>query len=211
MHESISNSDHQQLPRAPESPHKYSISLSPSSTSSECLSSASNLDDTPPSRFSSTEPGLLHTPVSILETNAMSSPPFSEEVVETDDIVCEPTKLSIGTIIKREAITLHDQYKHGNPLSSRQRKIMSNGLSSIFDVVDHSYTSQRKLFTSEEWQQIIQLFQNKHRIPDTSPLNPVLSTTLKISKSNLGIKGLYIEYELRGGLSKRLFNVYLSP
>ncbi|KAI8070668.1 uncharacterized protein B0P05DRAFT_474195 [Gilbertella persicaria] len=46
---------------------------------------------------------------------------------------------------------------------------MSNGLSSILDLVDQSYTSQRKLFTSAKWQQINQIFQNKHRIPDTSP------------------------------------------
>ncbi|KAG2221203.1 hypothetical protein INT45_000243 [Circinella minor] len=142
------------------------------STPSGRLSSAPKLNDTPPSLFSPTKSGLLHSPVPILETNAMS------EVVETDGIVCDTTKLSIATIIKREATNFHDQYKHGNPLSSRQRKIMSNGLSSILDLVDQSYTSQRKLFTSAEWQQINQLFQNKHHIPDTSPLNPTLSTTL---------------------------------
>ncbi|KAI8375335.1 hypothetical protein EDC96DRAFT_541290 [Choanephora cucurbitarum] len=180
---------------------KHATDTSPSTPSGR-LSSAPKLNDTPPSLFSPTKSGLLHSPVPILETNAMSSPPFSE-VVETDGIVCDTTKLSIATIIKREATNLHDQYKHGNPLSSRQRKIMSNGLSSILDLVDQSYTSQRKLFTSAEWQQINQLFQNKHRIPDTSPLNPTLSTTLKVIDATLkqtsNIKmGLLYLYKIYG-------------
>ncbi|KAG1138487.1 hypothetical protein G6F38_010524 [Rhizopus arrhizus] len=80
---------------------------------------------------------------------------------------------------------------------------MSNGLSSILDLVDQSYTSQRKLFTSAEWQQINQLFQNKHCIPDTSPLNPTLSTTLKVIDATLkqtsNIKmGLLYLYKIYG-------------
>ncbi|KAI8084413.1 uncharacterized protein B0P05DRAFT_453042, partial [Gilbertella persicaria] len=80
---------------------------------------------------------------------------------------------------------------------------MSNGLSSILDLVDQSYTSQRKLFTPAEWQQINQLFQNKHRIPDTSPLNPTLSTTLKVidamlkQTSNIKMGLLYL-YKIYG-------------
>ncbi|KAG2229328.1 hypothetical protein BDF21DRAFT_406640 [Thamnidium elegans] len=131
---------------------KHATDTSPSAPSGRLLS-APKLNDTPPSLFSPTKSGLLHSPILIIETNAMPSPPFSE-VVETDGIVCDTTKITIATIIKREATNLHDQYKHGNPLSSRQRKIMSNGLSSILNLVGQSYTSQRKLFTSAEWQQV---------------------------------------------------------
>jgi hypothetical protein len=39
----------------------------------------------------------------------------------------------------------------------------------------------------------------------------IITAETKNSKSSLGIKGLYVEYELRGGLGKRSINVYLSP
>ncbi|KAG2198818.1 hypothetical protein INT47_000734 [Mucor saturninus] len=113
-------------------------------TPSGRLSSAPKLNDTPPSLFSHTKSGLLHSPVPILETNAMLSPlPFSE-VVETDGIVCDT-----------------------------------------------------------KWQQINQLFENKHLIPDTSPLNPTLSTTLKVidatvkQTSNIKMGLLYL-YKIYG-------------
>ncbi|OBZ81716.1 hypothetical protein A0J61_10233 [Choanephora cucurbitarum] len=127
---------------------KHATDTSPPTPSGR-LSSAPKLNDTPPSLSLPTKSGLLDSPLPILEANAKSSHPVSE-VVETDGVVCDTTKLSIATIIKREAINLHDQYKHGNPLSSRQRKIMSNGLPSILDLVDQSYTSQQKLFASAE-------------------------------------------------------------
>ncbi|KAI9478249.1 MAG: hypothetical protein EXX96DRAFT_539369 [Benjaminiella poitrasii] len=129
----------------------------------------------PPSLFSPTKSGLLHSPVPILETNVMSLPPPFSEVVGTDGTVCDTTKLFISTILKWEAINLHNQYKHGNPLSSRQRKIMSNGLSSILDLVDQSYF----------------------------PLNPALRTTLKViddtlkQPSNIKMGLLYL-YKIYG-------------
>ncbi|ORE02538.1 hypothetical protein BCV72DRAFT_265133 [Rhizopus microsporus var. microsporus] len=96
---------------------KHATDKSPSTPSGR-ISSASKLNDTPPSLFSPTKSEQLHSPVPIIETNTILSPPPFLEVVETDDIVCDTTKLSIATIIKQEATILHDQYKHGTPLSS---------------------------------------------------------------------------------------------
>jgi hypothetical protein len=61
------------------------------------------------------------------------------------------TGLSIGTTIKRKAILLLDKLQEEKVLLPRERKIMSNGLSSILDLVDESYESQRSLFTAKEW------------------------------------------------------------
>ncbi|KAG1303051.1 hypothetical protein G6F64_010406 [Rhizopus arrhizus] len=57
---------------------KHATDTSPSTPSGH-LSSAPKLNDTPPSLFSPTKSGLLHSPVPILETNAMSSPPPSQK------------------------------------------------------------------------------------------------------------------------------------
>ncbi|KAL9546836.1 hypothetical protein MBANPS3_006471 [Mucor bainieri] len=130
-------------------------------------------------------------------------PPASSEVVETDHVVCDATHLSIATVIKREAILLHEQYQRGSLLSSRQRKIMSTGLSSVLDLVDQSYTSQRKLFTALEWQQINDMFKKKQPIPPTPSVNPVFTTTLQVIdaaiKKTSNIKmGLSYWYKIYG-------------
>jgi hypothetical protein len=56
---------------------------------------------------------------------------------------------------------------------------MSNGLSSILDLVDQSDPSQRSLFLSLEWNQINQLFKSKYDI-SVADLDPVLCSTWKI-------------------------------
>ncbi|ORX51956.1 hypothetical protein DM01DRAFT_1384216 [Hesseltinella vesiculosa] len=102
-------------------------------------------------------------------TAASSSLMSTSDIVESDSILCDLSLLSISTILKRKALLLHDKYQHGDPLTSRHRKIMSNGLSCILDLVDEAYASQRKLFTSTEWQKICKVFKDKHRSSRSCP------------------------------------------
>ncbi|CAO3641417.1 unnamed protein product [Mucor hiemalis] len=70
------------------------------------------------------------------------------ERVEYDGVYVGENDISVGTIIKRAAL----QYLHESKtrkLSARERKIMTNGLSSVLDLVDHSSSSQKSLFSNE--------------------------------------------------------------
>ncbi|CAO3595505.1 unnamed protein product [Absidia cylindrospora] len=162
-----------------------SISVEPSTSVESSTSAESSISvELSTSAESSTSvelPTLVEPSTSVKSAiPTTESPPLDPDLlVETDNILTDSSKLSIATIIKRKAIVLHDQYKHGNPLSSRQRKIMSNGLSSILDLVDQSYPSQRSLFLSLEWNQINHLFKSKYDI-SVVDLDPVLCSTWKI-------------------------------
>ncbi|KAI8979868.1 hypothetical protein BDB01DRAFT_836912 [Pilobolus umbonatus] len=72
--------------------------------------------------------------------------------VESDGIMIPNSIVSLGTIIKREALKLHQLYlQNPKQLTDRQRKTMTTGLSSILDLSDQSYSSQRELFDNDQW------------------------------------------------------------
>lgn len=55
--------------------------------------------------------------------------------VESDGIMIPNSTVSLGTIIKREALKLHSLYlQNPKQLTDRQRKIMTAGFSSILDL-----------------------------------------------------------------------------
>ncbi|KAG2202787.1 hypothetical protein INT47_004811 [Mucor saturninus] len=69
------------------------------------------------------------------------------KLVESDYVFITGCDISLGTMIKRAARQLHE---NNQPLSCRERKIMTSGLSSILDLSDDSFDSQRSLFTDEQ-------------------------------------------------------------
>ncbi|EPB90737.1 hypothetical protein HMPREF1544_02482 [Mucor circinelloides 1006PhL] len=74
---------------------------------------------------------------------------------ESDGVVIPNSVDSLGTIIEKEARQLHKLYSQNpNHLSNRDRKLMTAGLSSIPDLADQSHSSQRRLFSNEQWDYI---------------------------------------------------------
>ncbi|KAI8143170.1 hypothetical protein BJV82DRAFT_103049 [Fennellomyces sp. T-0311] len=98
---------------------------------------------------------------------------------EIDGIYVNASGPSVGTTIKREALYMNSQYKSGQKLTSRERKIMVAGMSSILDIADNSMESQRSLFSSSEWDLLSSYFNKKFRIK-TNPLPVFLDDTWTI-------------------------------
>ncbi|OBZ87050.1 hypothetical protein A0J61_04912 [Choanephora cucurbitarum] len=84
------------------------------------------------------------------------------ELVECDDVFVADSDLSVGTMIKRIACNLHE--KTDTTLTCRERKIMTSGLSSILDLSDDSFESQRSLFTDEQWTELHARYDTKFQI-----------------------------------------------
>ncbi|KAG1080294.1 hypothetical protein G6F42_023400 [Rhizopus arrhizus] len=64
-------------------------------------------------------------------------------VAESDNVFVSEQTASVGTVTKREAIEIHEKLLSKEALTARQRKIMTNSLSSILDLADNSLASQR--------------------------------------------------------------------
>lgn len=82
------------------------------------------------------------------------------EQVEYDEIFVKESNVSVGTIIKRAALEYFHESKT-RKLSVRERKIMTNGLSSILDLFDHSNSSQKSLFSNKAWTEIISYLKSR--------------------------------------------------
>ncbi|CAO3618345.1 unnamed protein product [Cunninghamella blakesleeana] len=93
--------------------------------------------------------------------------PFTPEILqlnEIDGIFLNSKAPSVGTIIKQNALLILKEYTNGAKLSTRRRKIMVAGLSSILDLSDNSNESQKSLFTYKEWQVLNDYFNKKFPI-----------------------------------------------
>lgn len=95
--------------------------------------------------------------------------------------------LLVGTITKRAAVKIHSELINGKSLTLRKRKIMTNGLSSILDISDNSFASQRSLFKEDEWEYIANYFSSKLNI--ILDLNSKLADSGIIISSTLGLSG----------------------
>lgn len=84
-------------------------------------------------------------------------------LVESDEVFVTDCNLSVGTIIKRAAYELHQ--RSNQKMTCRERKIMTSGLSSILDLSDDSFDSQRSLFNSEQWDELHKKFDPKFDNP----------------------------------------------
>ncbi|CEP14467.1 hypothetical protein [Parasitella parasitica] len=119
------------------------------------------------------------------------------EQIEHDGITVPDSDISLATIIKREAVKCHERFA-SNPdgLTPRQRKIMSAGLSSILDLTDKSFGSQRSIFTAKQWDYINAYFEKRLAIK-RHKLDDDICNTIKIVQNTLGLSGDYecvIEY-----------------
>ncbi|KAL0084354.1 hypothetical protein J3Q64DRAFT_1822554 [Phycomyces blakesleeanus] len=115
--------------------------------------------------------------------------------VEYDGYYVGENDISVGTIIKRTAL----QYLHESKtrkLSARERKIMTNGLSSVLDLVDHS-SSQKSLFSNEAWTQITSQFESELSL-ELLPMPHILTSswliisTAAVSSNNITLGLDYI-------------------
>ncbi|KAI9360702.1 hypothetical protein BD770DRAFT_442009 [Pilaira anomala] len=72
--------------------------------------------------------------------------------IEHNDVYVSNSSLSVGTIIKREAVKIHNTYAlNPEKCPVDDRKVMTNGLSSILDLCDQSVNSQQRLFSLNQW------------------------------------------------------------
>ncbi|KAI9340715.1 hypothetical protein BD770DRAFT_308819, partial [Pilaira anomala] len=63
---------------------------------------------------------------------------------------------------------------------------MTAGFSSILDLSDQSYSSQRKLFDNDQWKYINDYFDNKLKMKEY-PLDAIVTNTLIIIKNTLDL------------------------
>ncbi|KAL7327135.1 hypothetical protein PS15p_209370 [Mucor circinelloides] len=84
------------------------------------------------------------------------------ELIESDNVFVAGCDISVGTMIKRAAYNLHEK---NQPMSCRERKIMTSGLSSILDLSDDSFDSQRSLFTQTQWDELHARYDPKFDTP----------------------------------------------
>lgn len=116
-----------------------------------------------------------------------------QSAIENDEIRLGNNPHSVGTIIKRAAFKVHDEMLNDNNLTLRHRKIMTNGLSSILDIVDNSFASQRSLFKEGEWQELKILFNARLFIAASCPRDKV-EDVITIVSATLGLNGDYKRY-----------------
>ncbi|CAO3591137.1 unnamed protein product [Absidia cylindrospora] len=125
--------------------------------------------------------------------------------LEVDNIYVESSSLSIGTIIKNRALTIHKDYKEGKKLANRERKIMVAGLSSILDLSDNSMESQRSLFDDKEWDSVNKYFMEQLPLQsDNLPelIDDTLTIICKVVEKQQSVQdGLNYLYRLYGDLS----------
>lgn len=106
------------------------------------------------------------------------------DLVESDKVYVSGCSLSVGTIIKRAAYQL--QQKSDLKMTCRERKIMTSGLSSILDLSDDPFDSQRSLFTSEQRDELRKKYDNP-----LSQLDSVVVNYLKIACCTLELSNDY--------------------
>lgn len=105
-----------------------------------------------------------------------------EPLVESDMLYMSSHETSISTRIKRNALdlfTLH--HNELQKISLRKRKIISNGLSSILDLVDQSFNSQRALFKPDEWKLLNNYFDDMYNLVPMTLNDDITDTTTIIS------------------------------
>lgn len=75
----------------------------------------------------------------------------SDDMQECDNVYVSDSPLSVGTMIKRQAIKTHEVYTQNlEKCLIDDRKVMINSLSSILDICDQSLNSQQRLFSLKQ-------------------------------------------------------------
>ncbi|KAG2205559.1 hypothetical protein INT47_005934 [Mucor saturninus] len=119
------------------------------------------------------------------------------EQIEHDGINVPDSDISLATIMKREAIKCHETFvSNPDDLTQRKRKIMSAGLSSILDLTDKSFGSQRSIFTAKQWDYVNAYFDKRLAIKN-HVLDDEIPNTIRIVQNILNLSADYecaIEY-----------------
>ncbi|KAF1801622.1 hypothetical protein FB192DRAFT_1446424 [Mucor lusitanicus] len=113
-----------------------------------------------------------------------------EALKEVDEVFVCDLEESVGTIIKKNAIEVHARLLSKEVLTVRERKIMTNGLSSILDLADNSLASQRSLFSESQWSELQLLFGDKLKM-DPVLLSEKVKDVIVIVVGTLGLSGDY--------------------
>ncbi|KAI9484137.1 MAG: hypothetical protein EXX96DRAFT_166402 [Benjaminiella poitrasii] len=106
--------------------------------------------------------------------------------------------ISVGSVIKLDALNSFESYVQSEKLSSYQRKNMSAGLSSVLDMVDQSDEGQQSLFTTAEWEdmklQMMQRYgvQHKRRVSDRIATSWNIITCLSQRDQNFEVARIYL-------------------
>lgn len=112
-------------------------------------------------------------------TDATNVDDNDDEKVEHDEVFVRGLNLSVGTLIKQKALEIHEQYKNDvEQCPVDDRKIISNGLSSILDLSDESINSQYRYFSQEQWKEVHTRFSNLKMKP--LPIDSLIKSTLTI-------------------------------
>lgn len=111
-------------------------------------------------------------------------------VAESDNVFVSEQTASVGTVTKREAIEIHEKLLSKEALTARQRKIMTNSLSSILDLADNSLASQRSLFNELQWSELQLLFDDRLKV-DPVVLSEKVKDIIMIVSGTLGLSGDY--------------------
>ncbi|KAG0162646.1 hypothetical protein DFQ30_001580, partial [Apophysomyces sp. BC1015] len=107
---------------------------------------------------------------------------------DDDNTTCtsDRQRVSVGTIIKRKALDLHQRVCSGTKLTAAAQTdclfflgLCSSGLSSILDLVDHSGDGQASLFSKQEWKHITDHFTKQYQA-DSYVLPELIRDTWKI-------------------------------
>ena len=103
---------------------------------------------------------------SILQEHPIPDPESSmSEVPDELNANESPNSKSSATIIKYKAEDIYKKILDGVDITVHERKIMTNGLSSILDLSDNSFYSQQLFFTADRWKSMNDLYQEKYHIP----------------------------------------------
>lgn len=99
------------------------------------------------------------------------------EKVEHDGVYVKGIDMSVGTLIK--ALELHESYKDDiEQCSVDDRKIITNGLSSILDPSDESVNSHYRFFSADQWKELHAHFASLKMTP--SPIDSLINSTLPL-------------------------------
>jgi hypothetical protein len=114
-----------------------------------------------------------------------------EDIYEFDGIAIPGSEFLLGKIIKRAAYDIfNENQKKLYKLAQRKRKIMCAGLSSVLDISDLSFNSQRALFTEDQWTYINDYF-NRTLSMELVKLEEDTIDTIIVTENVLKLSGDY--------------------
>ena len=118
-----------------------------------------------------------------------------DAVVETDNIFTTLNQTeSIGTRVKKAAVSLHESYRNSEEIGYKNFAIMALGLSSILNLANNNQDLQRSLFEEDEWFNIKAFFYEEYKLQTNvlpvSNLSDIWRTVVELARHNGLLCGL---------------------